>query len=50
MPQCRGIGGGEVRVGGWVEEYPHKSRGSENKIGCFQEGRKLGKEKITFGM
>jgi hypothetical protein len=26
MPQCRGIEGGEVGVGGCVEEHPHRSR------------------------
>ena len=26
MPQCRGIEGGEVGVGGWVEEHPHRNR------------------------
>jgi hypothetical protein len=43
MPQCRGIEGGEVGVGGWVEEHPPRSRGREDVIGCFQEGRKPGK-------
>jgi hypothetical protein len=36
-------------VGGWVEEHPHRSRGREDGIGCFQEGEKLGK-RITFEM
>jgi hypothetical protein len=27
MPQCRGIKGREVGVGGWVEEHPLRSRG-----------------------
>jgi hypothetical protein len=49
MPQCRGIKGREVGVGGWVEEHPHRSRGREDVIGCFQEGEKLGKG-ITFDM
>ena len=49
MPQCRGIKGGEVGVGWWVEEHLHRSRGREAMIGCFQEGGKLGKE-ITFEM
>jgi hypothetical protein len=31
------------------EEHPHRSRGTENVIGCFQEGGKLGKG-ITFEM
>jgi hypothetical protein len=44
MPQCRGIEGGEVGVGGWVEEHPY---GRKDMIGCFQEGGKPGKE-ITF--
>jgi hypothetical protein len=30
-------------VGGWVEEHPHRSRGREDVIECFQEGGKLGK-------
>jgi hypothetical protein len=38
MSQCRGIQGGEVGVGGWVEEHLHRSRGREDGIGCFQEG------------
>jgi hypothetical protein len=38
MPQCRGIKGEEVGVGGWVEEHPHKSRGREHGIGGFQRG------------
>jgi hypothetical protein len=33
MPQCRGIEGGELGVGGWVEEHPHRSRGREDGIG-----------------
>ena len=49
MPQCRGIEGREVGVGGWVEEHPHRSRGREDVIGCFQEGGKPGKG-ITFEM
>ena len=49
MPQCREIEGREVGVGGWVEEHPHRSRGREDVIGCFQEGGKLGKG-ITFEM
>ena len=47
MPQCRGIEGREV--GRWVEEHPHRSRGREDVIGCFQERGKLGKG-ITFEM
>ena len=49
MPQCRGIEGREGGGGGWVEEHPHRSRGREDVIGCFQEGGKLGKD-ITFEM
>jgi hypothetical protein len=48
MPQCRGIKGGEVGVGGWVEEHHHRSKGGrEDVIGCIQEGGKQGKG-ITF--
>jgi hypothetical protein len=47
MPQCRGIKGGEMGVGRWVEEHPHRRRGREDVIGGFWEGRKLGKG-ITF--
>jgi hypothetical protein len=36
-------------VGGWVKDYPHRSRGREDGIGCFQEGGKLEKG-ITFEM
>jgi hypothetical protein len=49
MPQFRGIKGREVGVGGCVEEHPHRSRGREDVIGCFQEGGKTGKG-ITFEM
>jgi hypothetical protein len=45
MPQCRGIEGGEVGVGGWVEEHPHRSRGREDGIGDSEKGGKLGKGK-----
>jgi hypothetical protein len=38
MPQCKGIEGGEVGVGGWVVEHPHRSRGREEGIGSFWEG------------
>jgi hypothetical protein len=48
MPQCRGIEGRDVRVGGWVE-HPHRSWGREDVIGCFREEGKLGKG-ITFEM
>jgi hypothetical protein len=36
MPQCGRIEGGEVGVSRWVKEYPHKSRGREDVIGCFE--------------
>jgi hypothetical protein len=36
-------------VGGWVEEYLHRSRGKEDMIECFWEGGKPGKG-ITFEM
>ena len=49
IEECRGIKGREVGVSGWVKEYPHRSRGREDGIGCFQEGGKLGKG-ITFEM
>ena len=40
MPQCRGIEGREVGVGGWVEEHPHRSKGREDEIGClWEEGK-----------
>jgi hypothetical protein len=45
MPQCRVIEGGEARVGGWVEELPHKIRGREEYgIGGFREERNLERE------
>jgi hypothetical protein len=37
MPQCRGMEGREVGVGGWVEEHSHRSRGLGGKIGGFWE-------------
>ena len=46
MPQCRVIEGGEVRVGGWVDEHPHRSSGREDGIGGF---RGAGKG-LTFEM
>jgi hypothetical protein len=49
MPQCSGIEGREVGVGGYVEVHPHRSRGREDGIGYYQEGGKLGKG-ITFEM
>jgi hypothetical protein len=48
MPQCREIKG-TVGMGGCVEEHLHRSRGREDVIGCFREGRKPGKG-ITFEM
>jgi hypothetical protein len=29
MHQCKGTKGGEVGVGGWVREHPHRSREGE---------------------
>jgi hypothetical protein len=49
MPQCRVIKSREMGMGGWVEEYSHKSMGREDVIGCFWEGGKSGKG-ITFEM
>jgi hypothetical protein len=49
MPQCRGIEGRGMGVGGWVKEHPHRSREREDAFGCFQEGGKSGKG-ITFEM
>jgi hypothetical protein len=49
MPQYRGIEDRKVGVGGWVEEHPHRSRGREDVIGCFQERGILGKG-MTFEM
>jgi hypothetical protein len=44
MPLCRGTGGGEVGVCGWVggclEEHPNRSRWRKDMIGCFWEGGK----------
>jgi hypothetical protein len=45
MPQCRECQDGEVGVGGWVGEYPYKSKG--RRMGWEFPERKLGKE-ITF--
>ena len=39
MQQCRAIKGGQVGVGGCVEEHPHRSRGREDRIGGFWEGK-----------
>ena len=38
MPQCRGIEGGEVGVGGWVEEHSHRSRGRKDGMGVSGRG------------
>jgi hypothetical protein len=35
---CRGMERGEARVGGCVEEHPHRSRGRRDGIGGLQEG------------
>jgi hypothetical protein len=35
MLQCRETESGEIGVGGWVEEHPHRSRGREDVIGCM---------------
>ena len=43
MPQWRGLQGGEVGVGGWVEEHPHRSRRRVDVIEGFWEGEKLGR-------
>ena len=37
---CPSVGerqGGEVGVGGWVGEHPHRSSGREDGIGGFQK-------------
>jgi hypothetical protein len=47
MPQYREIKGGEVGVGGWVEEHSHRSRRREDGIGGFLGGRGKG---IKFEM
>ena len=49
MPQCSVIEDRKMKVGGWVEEHLHRSRGREDAIGSFQEGGRLGKG-ITFEM
>jgi hypothetical protein len=38
MPWYRGIDGGEVGVGGWVEEHLHRSKGRVDRIWDFQKG------------
>jgi hypothetical protein len=52
LDRCPSVGefeGGKVRVGGWVEEHPHRSRGREGVLGGFWEWEKPGKG-ITFEM
>jgi hypothetical protein len=49
MPQYRGIEDGEVGVGGWVKEHPHRSRGRGKWDRGFLGEGKLGKG-ITFEM
>ena len=43
MPQCKGIEGGEVGVGEWVEEHLHRSRGEGGCGRMFPGGRGTGK-------
>ena len=38
MPQCSRIRGGEVGVGGWVEEHSYRSRGTGDGIGDVRGG------------
>jgi len=33
---------GEGRVGGWVGEHPHRSRGRRDRIGGLQRGNQEG--------
>ena len=47
MPQYRGIMAGRWELDGWVEDNPHRSRGSEPVIGYFWDGGKPVKG-ITF--
>jgi hypothetical protein len=47
-PSVRECQGGEVGVGGWVGEHPHRSRGREDGIGGFQRGNL--EKGITFEM
>jgi hypothetical protein len=49
MPQCRGIEGRKVGVGGWVEEHIYRSREKEDGIGGFLEVGNPEK-RITFKM
>jgi hypothetical protein len=39
MPQCRGNEGGDVGVGGWVGEHPHRSMGKGMGWGLPGGGR-----------
>jgi hypothetical protein len=39
--QCTNVGecqGGEATLGGWVGEYPHRSKGRGDRIGGFHGG------------
>jgi hypothetical protein len=47
MPQCRGIEGEKVGVGGWMEEHPYRSRGGGRMGWRFLGGAGRG---ITFEM
>ena len=38
MPSVRECQGGEMGVGGWVGEHPHRGRGSGDGIGVLQRG------------
>jgi hypothetical protein len=50
VPPYRGIEGGEVGVGGWVEEHSHRSRGRKDGMGVSgTRGGGPGKG-ITFEM
>ena len=46
MPQCRGIEGGAAGVGGWIEEYPHRSRGREDRLGVSRKGKNQKRDNI----
>jgi hypothetical protein len=41
--EIRGIEGGEVEVGRWVKEHPHRSTGEEDGVGGFREGGNWGR-------
>jgi hypothetical protein len=47
MPQYVGMEGGEVGMGGWLEEHSHRSRGGWDR--GFPGGRESGKG-VTFEM